>query len=377
MYLQNCSNGIPVFKLEWDQNVGLTISKSSMGTAASVPQSIEAARSEGYSEEQIAAYMQKAAATTPDGPPTPETDAKAEDEAALDDATDEELPVLIVVAPGVKVSKAGAVTPTADSKLGMLHTALLEYLLNPTPGRGKTVARWEWRKAPGLRWNLMLSEAQGQSIPWKKIGAIAGDWHQRGGTAPLVNFSRGFQLLCRKAMMVTTLRRHALARPSAEVNDWLPPSFLFYPAKPEKSERGAFLAHFAARAAAQAAEAAASGRPAGRNTWILKPSDGGKGERIKIIPGDLLASPPVEVCSSGGRGDGSAVAATEAAASPEATTPEATTPDAAAAEPPVPAGAAPILAFLEGQKAGSIAWVASEYLERPLLLPGRRKFDWR
>lgn len=36
-----------------------------------------------------------------------------------------------------------------------------------------------------------------------------------------------------------------------------------------------------------------------------------------------------------------------------------------------------ILAFLDSQPEGSISWVVAEYLERPLLLPGSRKFDWR
>jgi hypothetical protein len=43
----------------------------------------------------------------------------------------------------------------------------------------------------------------------------------------------------------------------------------------------------------------------------------------------------------------------------------------------VPAGAQPILDFLDGRPAGSIAWVVSEYLENPLLLPGGLKLDWR
>lgn len=36
-----------------------------------------------------------------------------------------------------------------------------------------------------------------------------------------------------------------------------------------------------------------------------------------------------------------------------------------------------ILEFLDSQPKGSISWVVAEYLERPLLLPGNRKFDWR
>jgi hypothetical protein len=225
----------------------------------------------------------------------------------------------IVVAPGVSVSAGGAVTPTPGSKLGMLFTAVLEALL-AADARPGAKARWVHRSTPGLRWDLLLSEAQGQSIPWKKIGAVAGDWQSRGAAAPLVNFSRGFKALCRKSMLVTTLRAHAAVRPAARVAEWLPASFNFYPAKPELSEEAPFRAAFAARAA---------GAGGGRNAWILKPSDGGKGERIKVMAGDG------------------------------------------------PSGAEAVLGFLAAQPAGSIAWVVSEYIERPLLLPGRRKFDWR
>lgn len=99
-------------------------------------------------------------------------------------------------------------------------------------------------------------------------------------------------------------------------------SFNFYPAKPEMSERDAFILAFRRRA--ERGETT-------RNVWILKPSDGGKGERIKIIAGDKEKS----------------------------------------------ADGAEILAFIDSQPEGSIAWVVSEYIERPLLLPGNRKFDWR
>lgn len=57
---------------------------------------------------------------------------------------------------------------------------------------------------------------------------------------------------------------------------------------------------------------------------ILKPSDGAKGERIQIMD-DITA----------------------------------------------------MTEFIDALPEGSIAYVASEYIERPFLLPGRRKFDWR
>ena len=79
--------------------------------------------------------------------------------------------------------------------------------------------------------------------------------------------------MCRKSMLVTTLRRYGRDTPEARVAEWFPDSYLFYPAKPDRSEREQFLAAYEARAAAE---------PDGKNVWILKPSDGGKGEGIVI-----------------------------------------------------------------------------------------------
>ena len=216
-----------------------------MGAAASTLTSVEEARAAGFTEEQIAEYNKKtaeaaAAAAAPDettastaaavsepacgaddaaAAPTPDAvrtlDAAETPAAALTPETEDDeepLPVLTVVAPGVKVSKEGAVMVLPGSNLGMLHTALLRHLLQPLApaSTSRPLAKWQWRRTPGLKWNLMLSEAQGQSIPWKKMHAVAGDWSARGDAAPIVNFSRGFQSLCRKAMLVVRGQRRAL-----------------------------------------------------------------------------------------------------------------------------------------------------------------------
>ena len=62
-------------------------------------------------------------------------------------------------------------------------------------------------------------------------------------------------------------RRYDRDTADARVTEWFPDSYLFYPAKPERSEREQFVAAYEARAAAE---------PNGKNVWILKPSDGGK-----------------------------------------------------------------------------------------------------
>ena len=73
--------------------------------------------------------------------------------------------VRYVVAYGVTVQ--GCEIIETPPNLGMLFTAVLKTLLKQTETGG---SQWIHRRTPNLRWDLFLSEAQGQNIPWKKIG---------------------------------------------------------------------------------------------------------------------------------------------------------------------------------------------------------------
>ena len=186
--------------------------------------------------------------------------------------------------------------------LGSLYTSVAESLLR----------RPHWQKGGSSkgRFHLLLGGACASGVPYKKLPLCESMFR----IAPLVNFYRGFKALCRKAEFVHTFRQYTAAL-GVPFEDVAPDSFLFYPAKPERNETAQFLAAHAAVAAAE---------PGARNVWILKPSDGAKGNGIELMD-----------------------------------------------------DAAQIVAFLEGQEEGSIAWVVQRYIERPLLLPGRRKFDIR
>jgi tubulin--tyrosine ligase len=206
-----------------------------------------------------------------------------------------------------------------DSRLGSVYSALTKYLLQRRGG--------DWHRKPrasGL-YHLILGEASGGGIDWGKLAACSSMY----GSRPLSNYYRGFRTLCRKTMMVEMLRDFGDAVTLGDgsgavtteytvpsrlaVDSYLPSTFLFFPAKRENSERDEFTAEYARRAEAGL-----------DNTWILKPSDGAKGESI-VVMDDRDA----------------------------------------------------ILAFLDAKDAGSIAWVVQKYLENPMLLPGGRKFDVR
>ena len=181
--------------------------------AGSVPLTDGEAVSDALPETLQAEPEPEAAAAAEEGTPT------AEEE------EEEDVVQLTVVAPGVRVAADGTVRPTKDSKLGMLYVALLQHLLKPPPpGAEKPRYKWAWKRAPGARFDLFLSEAQGQSVPWKKLAVVSGYAGSAGGLPPpLVNYNQGFKAVCRKAMLVTTLRQHALASPEARVAEWLPP----------------------------------------------------------------------------------------------------------------------------------------------------------
>ena len=178
----------------------------------------------------------------------------------------------------------------ADGKLGSVYTRLTETLL----------ARGDWDRRPALRnkatgemklpssYGLLLGTAQGKGVPWGRLGY--GVW-----PPPLVNYQRGFDMLTRKGKMAATietaredfggawpagmpdeLTHGACVRNPDDLWELTPPSFTFHPSKGEANPREALRAAYAARAAAAGAD-----HPE-KNRWILKPSEGAKGEGIFI-----------------------------------------------------------------------------------------------
>jgi len=161
------------------------------------------------------------------------------------------------------------------------------------------------------RFHLLIGDAQALNIPYKLLSGYDSLYP---GITPLINFYRGFNVLCRKTMMTKTLRAYLNTSTCPYVathtyESICPETFLFYPSKPEESEREAFIKSH-------------SERP---GVWIMKPSDGCKGHSISITD-----------------------------------------------------SADDVLASMDSQRDGSIAWVVQRYLDRPLLIPrGKRKFDIR
>ena len=188
-------------------------------------------------------------------------------------------------------------------KLGTLFTEVAHALLATEWWKKKTSAKG--------RFHCLLGEAQGGGVPFQRITAVKDMY----GITPLVNFYRSFRTLCRKSMMVQTLRAYCVEN-DLSFTSIAPESFLFYPSKPEDSEREAFIESFNSETS--------NLKPNNRGVWILKPSDGGKGKKILVM--DDLEK---------------------------------------------------ILAHIDEQPKGSIAWVVQRYIERPLLLEGGRKFDIR
>ena len=160
---------------------------------------------------------------------------------------------------------------------------------------------------------LLLGTAQGKGIQFGQLGY--GLW-----PPPLVNYYRGFNVLCRKAALLQTLREAAEKPGGEEALSMLPETFLFYPARADDAELNEHQKLATAHAAREA-------DAADKNIWIVKPSDGAKGERIEVMQSleeinAHLAAAAADVDSKSG-------------------------------------------------------WVVQRYLDNPLLLRGNRKFDLR
>jgi hypothetical protein len=89
-----------------------------------------------------------------------------------------------------------------ESNLGSVFSKVTEVLLE----RGWLLQ--SNAKATGKE-DLVLGTAQAGGLNYKQLG--------RGYKHPLVNFYRGYEVLCRKSQMVDTLRAH-----SSESLAWLP-----------------------------------------------------------------------------------------------------------------------------------------------------------
>jgi tubulin--tyrosine ligase len=183
--------------------------------------------------------------------------------------------------------------------------------------------------ASGRGVDCFLGGACASGIPYHLLSSARAS----PGARPVTNFFRGWEDLCRKSRCVQTLRDYVrggggaasggtlgtMGTLGAERREWfrgaVPESFLFFPAQSELDETKLFTEAYGRHA------------EKGRRTWILKPSDGGKGKDIVIM--DSLPG---------------------------------------------------ILHFLDDRPRtgrGSVPWVVQKYIEDPLLLPGDRKFDIR
>ena len=212
----------------------------------------------------------------------------------------------------------GKVTPEEHAeqncKLGTLYISVTRYLIMRTKQNSEKDNRWGRRKSTASKINLFLGGACGDGIPFKRISSSGAPRNLHPTSQRLLNFYRGFQIICRKSFLVDTMRTY-FGTLGQKLPDYLPLSFLFYPAKPEKSERAQFKIAFESRKQKIGQE---------KNLWILKPSDGSKGR-------DIIVLDDVEE----------------------------------------------IINHVDKQKEGSIAWVVQEYIINPLLLDGNRKFDVR
>ena len=172
-----------------------------------------------------------------------------------------------------------------DGKLGSVYTMVTELLLSRGDWSRRNAVR---NKASGVlklpsSYSLLLGTAQGKGIQWGRLGY--GMW-----PPPLVNYCRGFEMLTRKGRLIATLD----SAQSATMNDWpwempaelkrpecarggvwelAPAAFVFHPSKGESNPYEQLEAAYDAASAAAPLD----------NAWILKPSDGCKGDRIRIL----------------------------------------------------------------------------------------------
>jgi tubulin--tyrosine ligase len=199
-------------------------------------------------------------------------------------------------------------TVLAVEKPGSVYAAFLQELLK----------RNEWSLEVDPDWtngsyDLVLGEACGMKVEWKRLGA-----DKKRKSLALVNYYRNHRFLCRKDEMTLTLREHC-ERVRLEMGRIAPETYVFKAGEAGRTEIESEMLRLGFWRQAKR----------GKGTiWIVKPSDGQKGEGIQLCS----TLPQLDTVVTGEKRRG------------------------------------------VGTSAGT---VVQKYVERPLLLTGGRKFDLR
>jgi len=173
----------------------------------------------------------------------------------------------------------------------------------------KTDYGWKKKKDDSGRFHMILGGMNGNGIPFKRFAQLF-KWDY--GIVPHCNYFRGHVWFSRKTKLIQIMRQYR------DENDWemdncVPESYLYFPSTEEDNEVDEL--RIACESGSKREE---------KKVWILKCSDGTRGEKILLM--DDFDK---------------------------------------------------IVQHLESQDKASAPWVIQKYISNPLLLNGGRKFDIR
>ncbi|XP_041353375.1 tubulin--tyrosine ligase-like [Gigantopelta aegis] len=161
----------------------------------------------------------------------------------------------------------GQFTFISRDDVSSVYKAVQDYLIE----------RRSWKRLPrdSDRFNLMLGERN--RLPYSKLGQVR-------GLSQLVNYYRGSSVICRKVLMIKTLKQYCTTS-NVPLFEWLPVSYIIYPKSrecqvstsipvtrpPQLDERNELLG------------IDKSFKSSGKDViWISKITAGSKGEGINI-----------------------------------------------------------------------------------------------
>ena len=142
----------------------------------------------------------------------------------------------------------------SHGKLGSVYTQIARSLSR----RGG----WKRKKSTKGRFHMVFGEAGGVGIPFKRFSQV---FRYDYGIKPLVNYNRNCKSITNKVMMTQVLQKYFKA--NSEDDIFLPDSFLFWPGRPDVSQRNDFLSYVKA---------------SNEYVWIVKPGNEAHGNGIFI-----------------------------------------------------------------------------------------------